>query len=936
MLVHYLFWSVFFLEFLVSVSAQLPAILPVNGTCPICFNCANKGCFNFGSCRGGGDCVCSDGFGGPDCSQPSCGSPLESASQRPLRAVNTVCTCDAGFTGHNCNICTNDNICQRMPGKPLGTTYICNNSTKVWSSQHYSMCNLKNRLVEALYPGDTSLTFKRDYDAGTSFATLWYKNDAQFSCNITGCSQALARGEPNWACSTVQCQCNAKTSFCGGGTIDLTNSINKASGSFDLICNNTLSACTLDFEFLSGMFPQGLALQDCQFGECVDETASPTLYDNSPVAISINAFGYAGIALASFILMGVIASLFICKIEQIRRRHMPPELDREGLAVHFKDLSYSIGQTPIISGISGHVEPGTMLGVIGPSGAGKSTFLDILSGRAMKGVVKGTVTIGHDLSQSTFRKLSGFVDQEDVFMPTMTVREVLEFSAALRLPESLTRIERQQRVDEVLEELGLSHIQNSRVGNSMKRGISGGEKRRLSIGVELVTNPAVIYLDEPTSGLDSRSAVQVMSTLAALSHKSKRTVIFSIHQPRSDVFSMFDQILLLSKGSTVFFGRSEDAASFLDSRGLGCPSGYNLADHLIDVASEHSAGLSSSDQGWSSSASVSAVAHHDLRHRLPNDYSDKSTRPLNSKLDDYEHNAVFELSTSAKKTKPKHNQFTASFLTQLSVLLKRSWTNFWRNSGLFIAHNVIAAILGLFLGILYWKSDSSLGGIQNRLGSIFFIQSLLGFSSLTAISAFSTEKLLFIRERSNGYYSAGPLFICKMLFDLIPLRIIPGLILSVIPFYMIGYTSGAENFLRYMAVMMVFAGNCGLFCFALGCAFIEYGTAILVAAILLLFQMLFAGLLVNPLKMSPAISWLQYLSFFKYAYEAVVVNDASGLKFVDQINGVDITIPATIVLGKFGIDINAFWRDFCINVGIFVMLLLLSAICVTRRLRERR
>ncbi|EGF79575.1 hypothetical protein BATDEDRAFT_17085 [Batrachochytrium dendrobatidis JAM81] len=531
-----------------------------------------------------------------------------------------------------------------------------------------------------------------------------------------------------------------------------------------------------------------------------------------------------------------------------------------------------------------------MLGVIGPSGAGKSTFLDILSGRAMKGVVKGTVTIGHDLSQSTFRKLSGFVDQEDVFMPTMTVREVLEFSAALRLPESLTRIERQQRVDEVLEELGLSHIQNSRVGNSMKRGISGGEKRRLSIGVELVTNPAVIYLDEPTSGLDSRSAVQVMSTLAALSHKSKRTVIFSIHQPRSDVFSMFDQILLLSKGSTVFFGRSEDAASFLDSRGLGCPSGYNLADHLIDVASEHSAGLSSSDQGC----------------------------------------------TSAKKTKPKHNQFTASFLTQLSVLLKRSWTNFWRNSGLFVAHNVIAAILGLFLGILYWKSDSSLGGIQNRLGSIFFIQSLLGFSSLTAISAFSTEKLLFIRERSNGYYSAGPLFICKMLFDLIPLRIIPGLILSVIPFYMIGYTSGAENFLRYMAVMMVFAGNCGLFCFALGCAFIEYGTAILVAAILLLFQMLFAGLLVNPLKMSPAISWLQYLSFFKYAYEAVVVNDASGLKFVDQINGVDITIPATIVLGKFGIDINAFWRDFCINVGIFVMLLLLSAICVTRRLRERR
>ncbi|KAH6600051.1 hypothetical protein BASA50_002640 [Batrachochytrium salamandrivorans] len=915
-------------------------VLPINGTCPVCFNCNAKGCNNFGTCMGGA-CFCPDGFGSQDCSQPTCGSLLIPPDLRPIRPAASSCVCDPGFSGINCNICTSDNVCASMRGKPLGTHYICNNSTKVWRTDHHSSCSIKNTLLAAVYPGATEVSFKRDTLKGAMLATLWYLEIPQFSCNITGCGQSLLEQNVNWACSSVSCRCNTGSKYCGGGgVIDLTDSINKANGGLGILCNQTTATCSLGFDFLKGVFPQGLGMQNCRFGECVDETASPPLFDGTPKVVKIDAYGYAGIGLATVIFIGIMTALVLGLIQQSRFRQLPPVIEQDGMSVQFKDISYSVGSQTIISDISGFVEPGSMLAIIGPSGAGKSTFLDILAGKAKTGTVKGTITVGNDLSRSTLRRLSGFVDQEDVFISTMTVREALEFSAALRLPESLSARDRKHRIEEVMDELGLTHIQNTRIGDSLSRGISGGEKRRLSIGVELVTNPAVIYLDEPTSGLDSYNAVQVMETLATLSHKWKRTVIFSIHQPRSDVFALFDQILLLSKGTTVFFGRTDSAADYLAGYGIPCPPGYNLADHLIDVATKYPAGLPINKQVVTPDSITPKSTNSDVQWRFKSNTKNTFVKSGDAKIGSYKlepsHEVIYDTHAEDGNASLNRREFTASFLTQLSVLLGRSWVNFWRQPGLFIAHTSIAAVLGVFLGALYWKSDSSLAGIQNRLGSIFFIQSLIGFSSMTAISVFSREKLLFIRERSNGYYGAGPLFISKMLFDLIPLRVLPGLILSTIPFFMIGYTSGPGYFIRYVGIMLIFSANCGLFCLALGCAFIEYGTAILVASMLLLFQMLFAGLLVNQLQIPTALSWLQYLSFFKYAFEAVVVNDASGLRFVDTISGVEIGISASVVLAKFGIDMDGFWRDYCVSVGIFILFMSVAAYLVARRMREKR
>ncbi|RKO82728.1 P-loop containing nucleoside triphosphate hydrolase protein, partial [Blyttiomyces helicus] len=218
-------------------------------------------------------------------------------------------------------------------------------------------------------------------------------------------------------------------------------------------------------------------------------------------------------------------------------------------------------------------------------GAGKSSLLDILASKTKRGSTSGTLSVdSRPVSRRDFRRISGYVDQEDVLMETLTVRETLLFSAMLRLPESMTRAEKEARVDEVLTILGLEKVARERVGGRGRRGISGGEKRRVSIGVELVTRPAVLFLDEPTSGLDSYSAKSVVETLCRLARATSQTIVFTIHQPRSDIFPLFDSILLLARGRPLYFGPSSTASSHFANIGHPCPEGYNIADHLLDVA----------------------------------------------------------------------------------------------------------------------------------------------------------------------------------------------------------------------------------------------------------------------------------------------------------------------------------------------------------------
>lgn len=170
-------------------------------------------------------------------------------------------------------------------------------------------------------------------------------------------------------------------------------------------------------------------------------------------------------------------------------------------SVHFSDITYSLGSRTILSGVSGCVKPGQVMAIMGASGAGKTTFLDILARREKKGSIGGAILInGREMSDSEFRRLAGFVDQEDTLMSTLTVYETVLYSALLRLPREMSLQAKKYRTLETMNELGILGIRDMRIGDSSHRSISGGEKRRVSIACELVTSPSILLLDEPTSG----------------------------------------------------------------------------------------------------------------------------------------------------------------------------------------------------------------------------------------------------------------------------------------------------------------------------------------------------------------------------------------------------------------------------------------------------
>ncbi|KAJ3067738.1 hypothetical protein HDU98_009057 [Podochytrium sp. JEL0797] len=879
-----------------------------NSTCPVCADCRKAGCSNFGQCGGTGTCQCPLGFGGPDCSEPLCNSPMVLNAARMIRPTTSPCTCDNGFSGPNCNVCQTDQACQ-AGGSSLNavSSNVCNKSPEAWVAQS-AVC------VTDVYNGTSTITLFRNITSGVAFGTLWYNNVEQFICQMHNCSQVLSHSDPfqyQYLCSNTQCLCSRAAIFCGGPgvTVDLTKQIAQASGPFSFKCESINSTvCTISFDFLKTLFPDGMSLPACMFGECADPSSNPFLAflstqpkPLSPLEISSIAFVTA---IVSVILAGLLWAFF--KQSKARKAHTPAPLT--GLTLSFSDIEYSLTSPvskQILHKVSGVAPAGQVLAVMGPSGAGKSSFLDIIAGKTKVGVTSGVIKLdGVPVDAARLRSLVGYVDQEDLQMSTMTVRETLMFSAALRLPESMHWSMKEKIVEEVLDSLGLTHVSDTRVGGFGQRGISGGEMRRVSIGIELVTSPAVILLDEPTSGLDSHSAHLLIQNLAQLAHKQGKTVIFTIHQPRSDIFSLFDQLVILSRGQPLYCGPGNDeVAKYFQSIGQPCPEDYAMADHMLDVAAdvELSANIVKNARIDRTEAVASAEQHAALLERMK-----------------------------------QFGEVKVGFMTQLVVLMVRSGKNLVRTPSLLLAHLVMAVIMGLFIGGAYFLSGVTLLGVQNRMGSVLFILSLIGFSSLSAIGSFSKEKNLFMRERSNGMYGPFPYFVSKILFDIIPLRLIPTSIIGGITFFMIGYTNAPGSFAKFITLLLVFSAEMGLLCLCLGIAIAQVGTATLAGAILILFKMLFAGLLINSSSLPAALSWIQYLSFFKYPYEGLVVNDLATVNIVDEFDRAEINMPATLIIEKFGLNINNYTCDFLVSVGILIVLLVLIAGLIQFRLKERR
>src|SRR6195952_5038537 len=237
----------------------------------------------------------------------------------------------------------------------------------------------------------------------------------------------------------------------------------------------------------------------------------------------------------------------------------------------------------ILHSVSASMPAGTLTAIIGGSGSGKTTMLNTIAER-MKG---GRVTVGGTTKFNGLERIqnvrSAYVMQQDILQSTLTVRETLRYSADLRLPPPTTEEERRKVVEEVILELGLKECADTRIGNHQHKGCSGGEKRRTSIGVQLLSNPSVLFLDEPTTGLDATSAFQLIRTLKGLA-KRGRTIVTTIHQPRSEIWGMFDGLVILTRGSPVYSGTAADCLPWFRGLGMELPAFVNPAEFLIDIA----------------------------------------------------------------------------------------------------------------------------------------------------------------------------------------------------------------------------------------------------------------------------------------------------------------------------------------------------------------
>ncbi|KAG9318076.1 ABC-2 type transporter-domain-containing protein [Chiua virens] len=529
------------------------------------------------------------------------------------------------------------------------------------------------------------------------------------------------------------------------------------------------------------------------------------------------------------------------------------------------------------------------MAILGPSGAGKTTLVELIAGKAKSGTFTGSITFP-SLANGR-RPRVAFVPQTDILPAFLTVREALTFGASLRLPESLPPERKAALVSATISRLGLEDVAEMRIGatDGTGRGISGGEARRVSIGLELVGCPDILVCDEPTSGLDSVSARRVVNVLkevargggglfgSAEDNDRGVAVICSVHQPSSRLYHSFDSVLLLSRGRALYSGsgglapaRHFTSLRDVDLQGTGesevpaYEEGYNVADYLLEIASAARVG----------SISTSTVSEE----------KSKGQYPATAKRGSNEKAGGSDVEAMTTRNQSIAGEYATTFLTQFQVLCGREWKLLRRDKSLFLTHLIIATILGAFCGGLYFHTGVTIAGFQSRVGCMFFLGSLIAFSALSALYNIIEIRPLFVRERSNSYYSPTAWLLSRLFFDVVPLRILPTIVVSTMTYWMAGLAHDAAHFFKFLLVLVLYTLVMTLFNFLLATLFHNGGIAILLSALTALYQMTYAGFFVHLSNIPPVLRWLQWLCPLKYTLEALSVNEVgSGLKIVGRV-----------------------------------------------------
>jgi len=492
--------------------------------------------------------------------------------------------------------------------------------------------------------------------------------------------------------------------------------------------------------------------------------------------------------------------------------------------------------------------------IMGSSGAGKTTLLNALWDRITqsgKANLEGEVTINDDyfVTQKTFGKYGAYVMQDDVLFPTLTWEEVIRFSAKLK--SNLNGEELSNKVDEVIDSLGLNKWRKTRIGGQTIKGLSGGERKRTSIAVELITDPQIIFLDEPTSGLDSFTAHKIVKLLVDQSRRGK-TIIATIHQPSSNTFSLFDKLLLLMDGHMIYQGLAKDSVGYFTKLGYIIPTYANPSDYFLK------------------------------KFFVPFNKSQEDIEQVNYLVNSYQNELLEGIALENKNLegyKTIDNQILcglrshASPWTELKELIFRTIKNLVRNPNSIKIRVMQILVTGILINLIFWNLGTSTRDIQGKAGFWFFVGINQNITALfSVVLLFIVERPVFLREYANKAYGALPYFISKSMIE-IPFQFIFPIIFASITYFGVGMTKDLERFLIFTLILVavvVCSTSVGLL---IGWMFDNASKATAGSMLVMMPYIIFGGYLVNLGSVYPWLRWISYLSPIRYSTEACLRNE---------------------------------------------------------------
>jgi ABC-type multidrug transport system ATPase subunit/ABC-type multidrug transport system permease subunit len=603
---------------------------------------------------------------------------------------------------------------------------------------------------------------------------------------------------------------------------------------------------------------------------------------------------------------------------------------------------------PIIHPLTNIIPASSLFAILGGSGSGKTTLLNVLAGRFDKNSYK----VHGDLSFSRPDCTIGYVTQSDFLLPHLTVRETLTFTAKLKIsPENLTKllystetnhqnITYERLVETVILDLGLKECADSLIGVDAlvdgKRGISGGEKRRVSVGLQILTDPEVLCADEPTSGLDSFTAITLMESLKRLTTTNRKTtVVCSIHQPRADVFNIFDAVLILSKGgSAIYCGSVKDMLTYFQKIDHECPLNANPADFYVDLSSID---LEDSPSRRESVLRVQRLIKHfkewnDLQMKEGNWkeilLSHKNQRrSLQDDLRRKERETGGFLTCLQKSWNPEGVQYQTSYFTQFFYLVERFLVNNFRDIGDFYGGIIQAVVIGLIVAGIFWQLGNSQEDVESREGLMYIVISMENYMTMIIFLArYFKEIKILDRELQDSLYHPV-MYLLAHTTAMVPQLILQPILYSIPIYYGCNLRQpGFNYFLMFTAVniALCFVMN-GLVWMCLSCSRV-FSEVQLLTNLNFTFISLTAGFLVNSNTIPIYVDWVQNISILSYAYRILMSNEFTDRTFCDG----DYCMIGNDILQSDGVEQNDYPTTWPVIFAIGLVYFLVAALGLTR------